>query len=314
MTELMKLLISESGLSEYSVRRIAASAPDAYKEYYIPKRNGGFRRIAQPAKEVKVLQRALVDRLLSDLPIHDAAIAYRKGISIRDNALVHAGTTQILKMDFENFFPSILDSDWRKFCEANSILDSNEDLHLSTQILFHRPRGSRKLRLAIGAPSSPMLSNLLMFDFDRKITELLRPDNVTYSRYADDLTFSAPRTGYLTSVKKAVREALNSLLYPKLSINHAKTTYVTTKYSRRVTGLTLANDGRVTIGRHRKRLIRAGIHNFLVGTHEAEDLRWLAGMISFVKSAEPEFYENLIAEVGFEQLKEILRRGSVATR
>src|SRR5258707_11483683 len=107
MTALVNSLALKTGLRQGDVRRIMASAPVRYKVYSIPNRNGGHRVIAQPAREVKLLQRALVLILLKDLPVHPCAKGYREHLSILDNALPHAGHRPILKMDLKDFFPSI---------------------------------------------------------------------------------------------------------------------------------------------------------------------------------------------------------------
>src|SRR5690348_5091683 len=112
MTALLERLSAETGLRALDVQRIATSAPVRYKFYSIPKRSGGLRRIAQPAREVKALQRALQKILLDDLPVHQCAKAYRKGLSIRDNAMAHAENGPILKLDLQEFFPSLKSSDW----------------------------------------------------------------------------------------------------------------------------------------------------------------------------------------------------------
>jgi hypothetical protein len=91
MSEIVRLLSVETGLPDSTVRRIMTSAPVRYKEYLIAKRSGGTRQIAQPAREVKLLQRAFVSTFLSSLPIHQCATAYRAGLSIRDNAAPHIG-------------------------------------------------------------------------------------------------------------------------------------------------------------------------------------------------------------------------------
>lgn len=257
--ELLKQLSLETGLTESALRNIISNAPERYKHYHITKKNGGTRRIAQPARELKLIQRAFVEVLLKKLPVHSAATAYVSGKSIRDNANIHSASGPILKMDFKDFFPSITERDWVAYCAATGCLTNPEEIKLSSQILFHRPPGGRVLRLAIGAPSSPLVSNVLMFNFDSAISEMVAKDHVVYSRYADDLTFSGPRTGHLTSVKKAMNVVLRELQFPKLIINNEKTTYVTKKYCRKITGLTLANDGRVTIGRRNKRSLRAQI-------------------------------------------------------
>lgn len=308
--ELLKQLSSETGLTESALRNIIANAPERYKQYYITKKNGGTRKIAQPARELKLVQRALVEVLLKKLPVHSAATAYVSGRSIRDNAHMHSGSGPILKMDFKDFFPSITESDWVAYCAETGCLSQPADIKLSSQILFHRPSGGRVLRLAIGAPSSPLVSNLLMFNFDAAMAEMVAKDHVTYSRYADDLTFSGPRTGHLTGVKKAVKAVLRDIPYPSLRINHEKTTYITTKYHRKVTGLTLANDGRVTIGRDNKRALRSQIDHYQRGHLSETDIAELAGRLSFVKSAEPSFYFKLIEKHGFAEIQKILSRGN----
>ncbi|HEV7319081.1 MAG TPA: retron St85 family RNA-directed DNA polymerase [Ensifer sp.] len=313
MSEIIDKLVAASGLHHIAVRRILVSAPQRYKEFTIAKRNGGRRKIAQPAKELKILQRAFASEFLSDLPIHEAATAYRAGSSIRDNASKHAGFGPILKMDFKDFFPSISDRDWCEYCQKNKLFEDPQERRLSTLLLFHRPKGGSKLRLAIGAPSSPMLSNILMFDFDKHISELVALDKVRYTRYADDLTFSAPRTGHLTGVRKAVSKAINYVEFPNLKVNREKTTYITTKYHRSVTGLTLANDGRITIGRDKKREVRAAVHSFTLGKLDGESIERLYGYISFIHSVEPEFIDVLSKKYGVNAIQS-LRDASAAIR
>lgn len=304
MSKLVRFLSAATGLSEADVRHIIMRAPISYKNYKIDKRSGGKRLISQPAKEVKALQRALARRL-QHLPIHDAAMAYRPGKSIRDNAERHVANGPIAKFDFSDFFPSIRAEDWKLYCEKNPVFSQLEDIDLSARLFFHRPAGSAVLRLAIGAPSSPWLSNVLMYDFDERISEEVAKDQVTYTRYADDLTFSARRTGYLTAVEKALRTVVRETASPKLKINEDKVVFATTKYRRVVTGLVLADDGRVTIGRDRKRLIRAAVHKAYLGERSEEENARLAGWIAFAADVEPKFLEKLKDRYGDDLLKKL---------
>src|SRR5882724_8852090 len=95
------------GLAVPDLLRIIVTAPKRYKVYTIPKRNGGVRIIAQPSRELKVLQRFLLDRYLRKYPIHPAAMAYERGRNIFENAAQHIDNSVFLKLDFEAFFPSI---------------------------------------------------------------------------------------------------------------------------------------------------------------------------------------------------------------
>ncbi|RVJ12583.1 retron St85 family RNA-directed DNA polymerase [Sinorhizobium medicae] len=307
MAGIIEMLAIETAMDTSLVERIIRTAPIRYKTYQIPKRSGGYRTISQPAKEVKLLQRALIDVLLRKLPVHDTATAYREGLSIKDNALRHVGDGPILKMDFKDFFPSIRPGDWAEYCKETGALTDAQDIKLTSFLMFQRPKGSSTLRLAIGAPSSPFVSNALLYDFDNRITAAVAKDHVRYTRYADDLTFSAPRTGHLVNVEKLVRSTIHGLKYPKLMINAEKTTRITRKYGRKVTGLTLTNDGQVSIGHDRKRLLHAQVHRASLNHLDADELLNLKGMLGFVNSAEPHFLEVLRRRYGDAVLTRIQR-------
>lgn len=304
MSRMIKFLSQRTGLNESDVRSIINRAPVSYKRYTIPKRTGGTRLIAQPAREVKKLQRLLIGSL-AHLPVHRAATAYVSGLSIRDNAARHAGDGPILKFDFKDFFTSIRERDWQYYCIKNGVFADPEDIYLSSRLFFTKVQGSTILRLAIGAPSSPWLSNVLMHEFDSFITEAVAKDFVTYTRYADDLTFSARRTGYLNGVEKTLRRVVAKLENPRLSINDAKTVEATRKYRRVVTGLVLATDGRVTIGRDRKRAIRAALHQAFLGKLEPEALGRLAGLVAYIKSVEPQHFAVLVARYGDDVISKL---------
>jgi RNA-directed DNA polymerase len=309
VSELLNALIEGTGLSEAYVRRIISRAPISYKEYTIPKRDGTRRWIAQPAREVKALQYVLLERFLKDLPVHPAATAYRPGRSIRNNVEPHADNGPIFKFDFENFFPSILAADWHFYCEQRGLFNELDDRAMAANILFHRSKRSSILRLAIGAPSSPHLSNLLMYQFDARIVEIVQRDFVTYTRYADDLTFSAKRTGYLVGVERALKRVIQEIRSPKLRLNQAKTVLATKKYHRQVTGLVISNDGKVSLGRDRKRLIRAALHRESQNKLPQDARVRLSGLLAFVHAVEPEFLDRLVAKYGHAVIDRLKREG-----
>ena len=292
MSRLFTLLSEETGLSSLDLLTIIRTAPGRYKVYTIPKRNGGDREIAQPAREVKILQRVLLLRLLADLPVHEAAIAYRLGRSIRDNADPHKGKGPILKMDFADFFPSIRSEDWERYCERSGILDKS-DIDLSSLIFFRRAKGERLLKLSIGAPSSPALSNVLMFDFDTLVADEARRRRIVYTRYADDLTFSGQMIGMLRDMIKVVESTSRKAQLSHLSIHPEKTTFVTAKHRRVVTGIVLTNDGALSMARGRKRTISAQVHHASLGELAGDQLIELAGYLGFANAVEPSFLDRL---------------------
>lgn len=307
MSNLLAVLVTETGMDPGDILRIIRSAPSRYKVYNIPKRSGGSREIAQPARELKVLQRVLVDKVLRDLPVHPAAMAYRQGVSILNNASAHKGGTPILKLDFENFFPSITSKDWVRYCNEHNILDEI-DRDMSARLLFRKAKGERILKLSIGAPSSPILSNILMYKFDTLVQSAADKRGLKYTRYADDLTFSGQRVGMLKDMVKEVPEAIRVSKYPRLKLNISKTTFVTMATKRSVTGVVLSNDGTVGIGHHRKRLISAKVHHAVCKKLNSDEVRQLAGELSYVNVVEPNFLlwlRNKYGDAAIETIKSV---------
>jgi RNA-directed DNA polymerase len=147
-----------------------------------------------------------------------------------------------------------------------------------------------------------MLSNILMYEFDTRLADAVRRSKVVYTRYADDLTFSAKRTGFLTGVEAELRRIIRDVEFPSLAINEAKTILATQKYKRMVTGLILTNDRKVSIGYRRKREIRAALHHQVHGRLGISDQARLAGLLAFVNAVEPDFLANLASKYGQEVL------------
>lgn len=289
------------GLSRSDIIRIVRNAPIRYKVYSIPKKSGGERIIAHPARELKDLQYILMRELLTKLPVHDAAKAYRKGRSIKDNALAHAGSSPLLKLDITDFFGSISADDFTRHCKACEISLSDDDAYFCKQVLFRRTNGA--LRLSIGAPSSPMVSNSIVFRMDERISSLAEKTGTAYSRYADDLTFSNPDMSALAEIRAEIPRLLAALQYPTLYVNHEKTVLISTKHRRTVTGIVLANSGEISVGRENKRNLRAAIHAYTLGKLSVEDVSVLRGRLAFYNNIEPQLLRRLERKYGAETMR-----------
>lgn len=288
--EVIGEISSELGMVPGHLQSIIQTAPIRYKVFFIPKRNGGLRQVAQPAREVKAIQRCLVERLVPLLPLHDAATAYRVGGSIKENASKHVRSNYMLKMDFRNFFPSISRMDVARHLEIHCGRHFDQSaIQLIAYVFTWAPKRQRPLRLCIGAPSSPLISNSIMFEFDSRLTARAESDGVTYTRYADDLTLSAITPGTLDIYPKNVRNIAKRLMYPRLSVNEGKTVFASRASRRIVTGVTLTADHKLSIGRKRKREIRAMYHKMILGELGGEEQSRLAGLIAFAEDIEPGF-------------------------
>ena len=306
MSDLLTRLGVAVLLPQRELELLIRSAPHRYKVYEIKKRSQGYRTIAQPAREVKVLQRWVMKHVLDEFEVHPAATAYRKGLSIRDNAKPHASGRFLLKMDFRDFFPSLTARDFRTFLKRQKSSLSTDEIKALCLILFWTPKYTTGLRLSIGAPSSPMLSNVLMADFDRHIAAVCASNDVTYTRYADDLSFSATVSEQLQTVEKAVIAWCAQSKSPVLSVNQGKTVRVSKAEARRVTGLVLTNDRKVSLGRETKRRIRAGVHHFVTGKLATDEILKLGGMLAYVNSVERTFMRRLRKKYGADAIQRCL--------
>lgn len=312
MTPLITKLSSDTMIQASALEYLIRSAPYRYKVFEVEKKGGmGKRTIAQPAREVKALQYWVIDNVLRDFPIHPAAMAYRKGSSIRDNASLHAQQRFLLKLDFADFFHSITAQDFEAYLAASSPNKwTREEVVQLERILFWNRNRAGRLIMSIGAPSSPALSNALMFEFDERVQAICRGMTVNYSRYADDLTFSTNFPNILRDVDAHVEGICRDLKHPRLVLRREKTVHASRAGSRRVTGLVLSNAGTVSLGRERKRLIRAEVHHFLSGNMEPEDAIRLRGMLAFVNAAEPTFLDRLRDAYGTDAISRIMSLGS----
>ena len=282
------------------------SASHRYKVYSVPKRSGrGVRVIAQPAKEIKRLQYWVMKELFPAFAVHPAAAAYVKGKNILQNAQAHAANPYLLKLDFKDFFPSIKGDDFVAYMRSIGSELSPDDVERLKLLLLWRPKGEVSLQLSIGAPSSPHLSNAIMFNFDSKTQAYCQSVGVSYTRYADDLTFSMREKSLRGAVLNEVSHIVAELPFPHLQINEDKTIYGSKAHRRTVTGLTLANDGAVSMGRNRKRLIRAKIHHFASGSLTTDQKDELRGILAFAKNVEPDFIRRMEHKYGAEVFRSI---------
>lgn len=302
---LLQLILEELPFDKQELASLIATAPRRYKTYQIPKRDGKtFRTIAQPASEVKILQKLMIDRVVAHWPVHESATAYRTGASIADHVRRHINSRYLLKLDFSNFFPSITAADLRQHAAANSKLEP-ADIAMLVNILAWRNKLNGQFCLSIGAPSSPHVSNSIMYEFDKKLTEICAKRDVTYSRYADDLAFSTNRRDTLKEIEIEIKHVLKELTYPHLTLNEKKTINVSKRYNRTLVGLTITPDGKVSLGRDRKRQISAQLHRFSQGYLKGEEISQLRGVLAYAWSVEPEFVLRLIEKQGNEVFEKI---------
>jgi len=306
---LIQQIARTTKLSEQKLRHLAETASRRYKVYLIPKRGHGHREIEHPSREIKALQRWITKVIINRFPVHHAATAYQKGSGIRENAERHRTSKYTNRYDFKNFFPSFGQDRVENFikieAEKLGVLIDEEDLRFIGNIVC------RFGRLSIGAPSSPALTNAMMFDFDRALFDWSQPKGLIYTRYADDIFISATEPDKLNKLEQQIAKAKQDVDHLDLDLNRRKTAYLSKKYARRITGVIITSDHKLSIGRERKREIKALIHRWLNGKLDNSEIYYMRGLLAFARDIEPEFERNLRAKYGDIAINEILRHPSL---
>ena len=297
-------IAEETGIRKETLLKVAASANHRYKSYRIDKKTSGYRTIEHPTPELKFLQRWLNRNVFCVLKQHKKAMGYRTGVNIADNARIHARNNFLLKIDFADFFPSLREEDVRLVLSKHS-LGSLEDLtddDVDSILRIVCRRGA----LTIGAPSSPVLSNAILYEFDCFVFGMCSEHDIQYTRYADDLFLSTNRPNRLSRALGKIRRDLQERKSPTLTINDSKTVFTSRKRKRIVTGVVLTPEGELSIGRAKKRSIRTRVHLYAAGKLTPEEVSYLRGYLAFARSVEPKFLNRLRKKFGGQTLDNLL--------
>lgn len=259
-------------LSDYEGREAKRKSKQLQNYFYrwIPKRTGK-RLIEHPKPLLKECQKRL-NRILQTYPIHKAACAYVKGKSIIDFAKPHCGKKVILKMDIEDFFPSIRAYSVEEFFLKNdfSYRTSLFLTGLCTNVPPSKFTTEYKIysnpHLPQGAPTSSTLSNLCFSEIDRRIEKAASKTGLTYTRYADDMAFSSDSSFNINSFRNTVTR----ILYDgKFRINHRKTRV--NFQGRRQSLCNITVNEKVNVSRVEYEKLKAIIHNCVIHGAESQN-------------------------------------------
>ena len=275
------------GVEVNRLEEILNNVSGHYQEFWMRKRSGGYRMISAPDKDLQAIQSTIYSRILSSVTIvHPAAVGFRCGRSVVDNAAPHLGKRYVLKMDIHDFFFSIRSPRVKKTFEKIGYPE-NVSKVLGTLCCLHR-------HLPQGAPTSPSLSNIVSYEMDRKLAALAAEYGLTYTRYADDLTFSGdvfPKEQIIPRIKQIIRDE-------KFEPNHKKTRFIN-EYGRKIiTGVSISSGVKPTIPKARKREIRKNVYFILtkglaehqrrIGSSDPVYLKRLIGELCYWRSIEPD--------------------------
>jgi RNA-directed DNA polymerase len=274
--DLAKLLGFKTSTLSYLLYKVAPQFK--YTSFTIAKANGKERQIDAPIDPLKLLQRRLAnllyaccDELEREHQRQPLSHGFRKKRSIVTNAQQHHNRRYVLNLDLQDFFPSINFGRVRGFFLKNKDFELKEKVATAiAQIACHNGA------LPQGSPSSPILSDLITHILDVRLAGLAKKHRVTYSRYADDLTFSTNQKHFPTEIAalsddEIPKWLLGQALVDKIentgfAINLAKTRMQYRDSRQTVTGLVVNQKVNIAAGYYK--LARSMCHSlFLNGKY-----------------------------------------------
>lgn len=278
-----------------------------YIYFTIPKKSGGLRQLAAPHEKLADAQEWIFHHILQKVSMHDAAHGFVAGRSTLTNARPHVGHAIVLNSDLKDFFPSI--TFWRVSGAFRELGYSPAVATILGLLCTESPRrvveyNGQKLHVATGprclpqgACTSPALSNLISRRLDSRLNGIATKMKWTYTRYADDLTFSSEaaasdQVGYLLARIRHISQDEG------FRVNEAKTRVLRRSAAQSVTGI-IVND-KPGIGRDTVRRLRAILHRAQTEGLAAQNREriphfnaWLRGMIAYVQMVNPQQGEQL---------------------
>lgn len=312
------------GISVKGLRFLAFSRKHYhYNRFQIPKKPSGYRQISAPKKLLKKAQNWILHNILEKIELHDAAHGFCLQRSIVTNAQTHVGKEVIINMDLKDFFPSIsyqrvkglfksfgysetASTIFALICTEPKIKEV-EINGLNNYILSWTDR-----YLPQGAPSSPAITNILCRRLDRRLTFMAKEYGFDYTRYADDLTFSAAGES-LVNINNIIK--LTHLIVKKedLEINENKTRVVRNYRRQEVTGI-IVNE-KLNISREKLKTFRAvlykiekdGLQNYTWGQSQ-DIIAAIEGFANFVFMVNPEKGAKFIEQINRIKEKYLRKR------
>lgn len=278
-------LAQEMRLSEKLIYYLACEdAYGRYKTFYIAKRDGTPREINAPIASLKIVQRWILENILYNIKVSNYSFGFNNktiGSPLVMCAEKHKNNLYMLRMDLKNFFPSI--SRERVFYQFVNMGYNTYASNLLTNICVDNDK------LPQGAVTSPYLANIICYKLDIRIATYCNKRDITYTRYADDLTFSSDNRDALRNIYGMIKKIVQS---EGFSVNENKTYFMTPKCHKKLLGLTI-NDNMIKAPKEFKRMVRAMIHQSIIAG-EYGDNRVIKGYISYIDSIESGYMHKII--------------------
>lgn len=248
-----------------------------YRRFSIAKKSGGSRKISVPMYKLKDVQYWILENILNKIPVHDAAHGFRASRSIVTNATPHVQAAVVGNFDLKDFFPSIT---YTRVKGLFGKMGYPEPVATVLALLCTEPDtdeaeldgekwyiGNGERHLPQGAPCSPAITNNICYKLDIRLTGLAKKLGFTYTRYADDLTFSSSNTHCINSLTQWVTKIVTD---EGFELHPDKTKIMRPGAKKEVTGI-VVNEG-LNVNRKTRKKFRAALHQ--IETKGAANVHW----------------------------------------
>ena len=230
-----KYKVSENQLLHFANAHIV---PNRYKVFHIRKKSGGLREINAPCYQLSTLL-YIVNILLKALYTPGpSAMGFAEGRSVVDNAKMHVGHHYVFNIDLKDFFPSIPQARVWARLQLAPFKFSKEIANVIAGLCCHIDTETKRCVLPQGAATSPLLTNAICDQLDRRMRGVAKRFGLHYSRYADDMTFSSMHNVYQENSEFRI-EIKRIIEEQGFSMNEKKTRLLRDGERQEVTGLTV---------------------------------------------------------------------------
>lgn len=287
-----------------------AAIKDQYYRYEIPKRSGGSRKIAAPKPGLKKAQQIILKQILEKIPVEETAHGFLKGHSVVTGANIHGTEKELLiNMDLENFFPTITFDRVRGCFESfgyspylasllTMICTDCDRIPIEVKGQTYFVSTSKRV-LPQGSPASPMLTNIICKTMDYKLSAFADSMGFSYTRYADDLSFSLKEKKEFKEFSSFFWNVSHIIKEQGFQINEKKTKILRKSNRQSITGIVI-NGTEMGVSRKWVKNFRALLHcaaqQAEQGTLSNQQLNQISGRIAWLKSVNEKRYHRYILE------------------
>lgn len=264
------------GIKSSEINKIVYISESYYRKFEIPKRKGGLRTINSPYPMLGYIQKWILNNILEKIKVNSSATAYIKEKSILDNVQPHLNQNYVLKIDLQDFFPSI---------KIQRIIQVFRNCGYPQRIAYMLARiCCLNNVLPQGACTSPYLANIISKRLDTRLYSFCKKFDLNYTRYADDITISGSKINW-----KQCEYVIKIIENEGFIVNLGKTKLISGS-KKIITGISI-NSTSPKLPRNTKRTLR---HNAYIVLNMSKD-----NYMNTLFKQNPTYIESLIGKFSY---------------